>query len=156
VRFIKLAIISFLILFGILTAISLVIPSHIQLSKVITIKPEPDSIFYLIRNKDQWYRWHPFFLNGRNASILSKIKTQVLSETDSVLSMRWQQEGKKNLDMSWQLFKSNDVDFTTLEWRINFRLPWYPWQKIGSLFYEANYGTMMEHGLSNLKKEVGN
>ena len=49
-RFIKLALISLVFLFAVVTAISLVIPSHIRLSKVVTTRPEKDSIFSLIKN----------------------------------------------------------------------------------------------------------
>jgi hypothetical protein len=38
---------------------------------------------------------------------------------------------------------------------MDFDLKWYPWQKIGSLFYESNYGAMMEQGLHNIKEAIG-
>jgi hypothetical protein len=156
VRLLKLAFISLLFLFVIVTGISLLIPSHIRLVKVITIRPEKDSIFALIKNKDQWTRWHPSFLNGANADMLSKITATIVSEKDSVLLMQWQQKGKKDLDMGWQLSRSNNIDPATLQWFMDFKTSWYPWQKIGSLFYENNYGTMMERGLLNIKNEIEN
>ena len=155
-RLLKLAFISLLFLFVIVTGISLLIPSHIRLAKVITIRPERDSIFALIKNKDQWTRWHPSFLNGTNAAMLSKITTTIVSEKDSVLLMQWHQKGKKTLDMGWQLSRSNNIDPATLQWFMDFQTSWYPWQKIGSLFYENNYGAMMEQGLLNIKKEIEN
>ena len=106
-RLIKLGLISIVFLFGIVTAISLIIPSHIRLAKVITIKPERDTIFSLIKNKDQWHRWHPSFLNGARADMLSNIKTRVVSQNDSVLIMRWEQAGKKPLQMGWQHLLKN-------------------------------------------------
>jgi hypothetical protein len=154
VRLIKLALISVIILFGIITAISLIIPSHIRLAKVISIRPEKDSIFSLIKNKDQWYRWHPSFLNGQQLEMLSNIRVSILSENDSVLAMRWEQPGKKPLNMGWQLFDSTGINSATLQWHMDFELAWYPWEKLGSLFYEANYGAMMEQGLVNIKKEI--
>jgi hypothetical protein len=156
VRLLKLAFISLLFLFVIVTGISLLIPSHIRLVKVITIRPEKDSIFALIKNKGQWTRWHPSFLNGANADMLSKITATIVSEKDSVLLMQWQQKGKKDLDMGWQLSRSNNIDPATLQWFMDFKTSWYPWQKIGSLFYENNYGTMMERGLLNIKNEIEN
>ena len=155
-RLLKLAFISLLFLFVIVTGISLLIPSHIRLAKVITIRPEKDSIFALIKNKDQWTRWHPSFLNGNNAAMLSKITTTIVSEKDSVLLMQWHQKDKKTLDMGWQLSRSNNIDPATLQWFMDFQTSWYPWQKIGSLFYENNYGAMMEQGLLNIKKEIEN
>lgn len=152
-RLLKLAIISIIILFGILTCISLIIPSHIRLVKIIAIKPERDSIFSLIKNKNKWPLWHPSFLNGERREMLSKIELNLLAEKDSVLLMQWMQKGKRPLDMGWQLLATDDI-YVTLQWHINFRLSWYPWEKIGSLFYENNYGAMMEQGLLNIKKEI--
>lgn len=153
-RLIKLALISFVILFGILTAISLLIPSRIRLAKVISINAEKDSIFSLVKNKNQWQRWHPSFLNGQRPELLSKIKATVVSQNDSVLVVRWEQEGKKPLQMGWHAFQSNELNASTLQWYMDFQLPWYPWEKIGSLFYESNYGAMMEQGLANIKREI--
>lgn len=148
-RFIKLAFISLVFLFAVVTAISLIIPSHIRLSKVVMISSQQDSIFSLIKNKSQWPRWHPSFTNNANSEIIDQIDVRVLSETDSTLQMSWIQPGKKPLNMYWQLFKGEGP--ATLQWGIDFYQKWYPWQKIGSLFYEGNYGAMMEQGLANIK-----
>ena len=151
-RFIKLAFISFVFLFAVVTAISLIIPSHIRLSKVVMLRPQQDSIFSLIKNKAQWPRWHPSFTNNTNKEILSQIKTELASETDSTLQMKWIQPGKKPLNMNWQLIREGGQ--ATLQWSIDFYQKWYPWQKIASLFYEGNYGVMMEQGLANIKTIV--
>lgn len=148
-RFIKLAFISLVFLFAVVTAISLIIPSHITLSKVVMISPQQDSIFSLLKNKDQWPRWHPSFVNNMNSDMLSQIDVEVVAGTDSTLEMKWIQKDKKPLNMHWQLFK--DESTATLQWSIDFYQKWYPWQKIASLFYEGNYGVMMEQGLANIK-----
>jgi hypothetical protein len=154
-RIIKLALISFVFLFGIITLISLFIPSHIRLSKIIFIKSDKDSIFSLIRNKDEWYRWHPYFVNSADAQqTLGTFATQVVLENDSLLKMEWSHSNKKTIKTSWQLHTEPGKEYGTLQWYIDFHLSWYPWQKFGSLFYEGNYGRMMEQGLFNLKQEV--
>lgn len=152
-RLLRFAVISIVILFGVVTGISLLIPSNIQLTKVITIRAGKDTVFSLIKNKDQWPRWHPSFLNGERMDMLSKISVNNISEKDSVLSATWEQEGKKPLNMQWQMHGVN-FGSATLQWRINFHLSWYPWEKMGSLFYENNYGLMMEQGLVNIKNEL--
>jgi len=154
VRLIKLALISVLILFGILTGISLIIPSQIRLTKVITIRPERDRIFSLVKNKSEWVRWHPSFINGQQNEMLSRIDVKVVIENDSLLSMQWRQKDKKTLNMGWQLMQTNNIDPATLQWFMDFKTSWYPWEKFSSLFYENNYGAMMEQGLVNIKKEV--
>ena len=153
-RLIKLALISAIVLFAIVTGMSLIIPSHITLTKLVTVKPEKDTIFSLVKNKDQWPRWHPSFKNSQQTALLSTVTTKTISETDSVLTTTWQQQGKKPLEMRWQIEPSPIADSAVLVWNIDFHLSWYPWQKLGSLFYERSYGTMMEQGLLNIKNEL--
>ena len=87
--------------------------------------------------------------------MLSRIEVKVVSENESLLLMQWRQAGKKNLNMGWQLMRSsNAIDPGTLQWFMEFKTSWYPWEKFGSLFYENNYGAMMEQGLVNIKNEV--
>jgi hypothetical protein len=129
------------------------IPSDITLSKVITIQAKKDSIFHLLMDQQQWYRWHPVFKDGANNAAFQSIKAITLNETDSTLTMQWQQNNKKPLGMNWALFTEKN-DLATLQWSMHFHQSWYPWQKFGSLFYESNYGKMMEQGLANLKQAL--
>ena len=155
-RIIKLAILSFVLLFIVLTGITLLIPSNISLSKVINIKASKDSIFYLIKNKDQWPKWHPSFGSNNPDAVtkLQQVKTTVVSENDSLLLMQWQVGNIKPLNNGWQLHNTGTEDDYTLQWFINFHSNWYPWQKLKTLFYENNYGKMMEQGLENIKQEL--
>ena len=63
-RFIKLAILSFIFLFLVVTAISLLIPSHIRISKAINIAPPKDSVLALIGDQNRWPQWHPAFMSA--------------------------------------------------------------------------------------------
>ena len=154
-RILKLAILSFVFLFIVLTGITLLIPADIRLSKVVSIQAPKDSIFNLIKNKEEWPRWHPSFPN-RNEVNLTNVKTTVLSESDSLLVMQWQAGNSKPINNHWQLHRMGEGNDFTLQWFINFHSAWYPWQKLKSLFYENNYGKMMEQGLKNIKEEAEN
>src|SRR6476646_8572030 len=151
-RLIKLAFISFLVFFGIITAMSLLIPAHIRISKAINISAS-DSVFYLINDSHQWPRWHPAF-QGREATTVlqqSNIIITPLIKTDTLISESWQQAGKPPVLNSWELHRFGTADSVALQWYMDFELKWYPWQKFGSLLYEKTYGTMMEQGLQNIK-----
>ena len=63
-----------------------------------------------------------------------------------------QQAGKMPLINGWKIYHHPSTDSLTLQWYSDFHLKWYPWQKLGSLFYENTYGVMMEEGLGNLKR----
>lgn len=154
-RIIKLAVLSFIFLFIVLTGITFLIPSDIRLSKVVSIQAPRDSIFFLIKNKEQWLIWHPYFVsNTSKSNVLGKLKTTIVSQNDSVLNMQWQLEDRKPINTGWQLHQMAAENDFTLQWFMNFHSAWYPWQKLKSLFYENTYGKMMEQGLKNLKAEA--
>ena len=152
-RLIKLAIISFVVFFGIITVMSLAIPSDIRISKAINVKSGSKEIFGLITNQQSWPQWHPAFKGGNINELLAqnKITLTPLVKTDSLVTVQWQQQGNRPVINGWHLHEFAGADSATLQWYMDFKLPWYPWHKFGSLFYEKTYGVMMEEGLSNLK-----
>lgn len=151
-RFIKLAILSFIFLFLTVTAISLLIPSHIRISKAINLANRKDSIFALIRNEGRWHQWHPAFMQNDSFRKIPPIHITPQLVTDSELVFQLQQENRKPIKTGWKIYRYPLTDSITLQWYMDFQLSWYPWQKFGSLFYENTYGQMMEQGLDNIKR----
>jgi hypothetical protein len=156
VRLIKLGLISAVFLFLVATAISLMIPSHIRISKAINIKGEEDSIFSLVKDESRWREWHPAFMPNPSAKKFPPILIVSKIQNDSQLVMQMKQGDKKPVTSTWQIYHHQSTDSLTLQWYMDFRLSWYPWQKFGSLFYENTYGAMMEQGLSNIKTRSEN
>ena len=152
-RIVKLGAISFVFLFGIVTLISLLIPSHIRISKATNLAAHRDSIFALIKEEKIW---HPAYLDSTASAQMQAITKSLIEQSDSTLVYRLQQEGRKPVNSGWQVYGSPAADSLTLQWRMDFQLGWWPWQKFSSLFYEQTYGTMMERGLANIKKRLMN
>jgi len=150
-RIIKLAVISFVFLFLLITIISLFIPSHIRISKAINIKAEKDSLFALIADTGKWHFWHPAYQRTIINTVENKIKITTLIDNDSLIAMQLNLPEKKSFKSSWQVYQLQD-DSLTLQWFMNFNLKWYPWHKFSSLLYEERYGIMMQNGLTNLKE----
>ena len=155
-RLIKLALISFVVFFGIITVMSLAIPSQIRISKAINVKAGTNEIFPLIKDQQTWPQWHPAFKEGNINQLLqeNKITLTPLVANDTLVTVQWQQEGNRPVINGWHMHEFAGADSSTLQWYMDFNLPWYPWHKFGSLFYEKTYGVMMEEGLQNLKEKV--
>lgn len=149
-RFIKLAIISFALIFGLLTAISLLIPSRVRISKAIDLQAPRDSVLRLITDTTAWRGWHPAYQDNRHQSAVITIHPV----SDSLVTAIISSPGKNSLLNGWQFYTHGESSTYTLQWYIDFKLRWYPWEKFGSLFYEATYGQMIEQGLMNLKEQV--
>lgn len=153
-RAIKLALLSVIFLFLLITAISLLIPSNIRISKAINIHGQKDSIFKLIGDTSNWKQWHPAFIPHHSAPEFQAIQIVSRSQSASELVMHLKQGNKPKVINGWKIYTHHQVDSLTLQWYMDFRLQWYPWKKFGSLFYENTYGVMMEQGLENLKRII--
>ncbi len=152
-RLIKLAILSVFFLFLVATFISLLIPSHIRISKATNIAAPKDSIFERVKDTLQWRNWHPAFMPQNTAKKFQTITIRTLDINDSAIVMALNQGSKAPVINGWQVYHTA-ADSLTLQWYMDFELKWYPWQKFGSMFYENTYGVMMEQGLANLKKLI--
>lgn len=155
-RIIKLIIISAAFFFLLLTAMSLLVPSHVRISRATNISSQNKNLMRFIQDTSQWNKWHPFFKGSSISAVLqpNKVQWQTVKKTDSLFIISLQQENKKPVLNTWELHSLASSDSTALQWYMDFHLSWYPWEKFGSLFYEKTYGTMMEQGLINLKEEV--
>jgi hypothetical protein len=164
-RLIKLAFISVVLLFCLITAISLFIPSHVRISKAINLKTVPDSVWRIVDDLQSWREWNPFF------SSIPQNKMQWLDTADGMgkgfrvenTEVRWKEMKpdervaeltnltRKPMIMGWKCIGHTTTDSITVQWYTDFRLRWYPWEKFASLMFERSYGTKMESGLTNLK-----
>ena len=150
-RIIKLAGISAIFFFILLTAISLLVPSTVRLSKAINIGADKDEILSLISDTAAWGAWHPGFKSAPGGAVMP---TQIrpVTNTDSLVMVELNRPGRPAVLNGWQVYQYASTDSITVQWFMDFKLKWYPWQKFGSLFYEATYGTMMQQGLASMKE----
>lgn len=155
---------SALFLFLLVTGISLFIPSNIRISKAVNIAAKADTVFAQVNEPGNWKNWFPglessklFYEEGvvkgvmindssrQYIRITEKRKDEVVTELRS---------GSKKIISGWKLINSAQSDSTTLQWYMDFKLRWYPWEKFSSLLFEKSYGLRMEQGLNNIKKIV--
>jgi len=150
-RIIKLGLISFIVIFLIITLISLLFPSQIRVSRATNLPNKRDSIFALLNDEKSW---HPAYLDSASSLQMGQLKKTIVEQTDSTLVYTLQQSDRKRVNNGWKIYGTSSSDSLTLQWYLDFKLSWYPWEKFSSLFYERTYGTMMEQGLVNLKKRL--
>ncbi|HOZ67849.1 MAG TPA: SRPBCC family protein [Chitinophagaceae bacterium] len=161
-RLIKLAFISFFVFFLLITGISLFFPSHVRISKAIDINAPRDSVRAMISQPLHWKNWYPgadtlalYEADG----VIKGIRmpgNQVLMITgfnDSTVMAANSSSGTERASMGWNLIQSNPKT-VTVQWYMDFKLRWYPWEKFSSLLLEKRYGPVMEQGLAKLKTTV--
>lgn len=162
-RFIKLAIISIVILFLLVTAISLFIPSKIRISKAVDIISSRENVMLQIVNPTKWKYWFPgadslelLYIEGEAKGIIvdSYLHRSIIirEKNDSSVLAVYQGVRAREIVNGWRIITGDSPGFVTLQWWMDFKLRWYPWEKFSSLFFENIYGVQMEKGLDNLKQ----
>ena len=160
-RIIKLAILSFLFLFLLVTIISLFIPGHIRISKATNIVTDDTVVYTHIKDLPEWKQWHPALKNIpenefqtlKDSSISIRGTTISIAERkeDEIITQMKTDKGRPIIS-GFKIIRHQQGDSATLQWYMDFKLRWYPWEKFRSLFYENIYGLQMEQGLLNLKE----
>jgi hypothetical protein len=167
-RLIKLALLSFIILFLLITGMSLFIPSHIRISKAINIKADKDSILASISDAAKWKDWYPGLDTAKLFYEAGKVKGVMLDDKDPAhpvyiaitkvvedeITAQFVSKKMRPVLNGWKTISYSTSDSVTLQWYMDFHLRWYPWEKFSSLLLEKSYGSKMEQGLTNLKRIV--
>jgi len=169
-RFVRLAVLSFIFLFLVIWGISLFLPSHITLSRTINIKAPADSIAAMLKNPSNWRYWYPGMDpnqpyyevgNGVKGVIIDKysdIKNPVYLRLEKVegnlITALFVGRKMKPIVNTWRVIEHTPTDSLALQWAMDIDLRWYPWEKFASLALEKTYGPKMEQGLVALRKRV--
>lgn len=159
-RFIKLGLISIVVFSLLITAISLLIPSRYRLTRTVDIITEKDSLLQQLSIVTNWPSWYPgldsILKNDKTFSISAvgfyseTVSTRITNVTDSsVIAVSFR--NNKEFTNGWLIFPGMRPNSLTVQWYMNFRLRWYPWEKFSSLMFDRRYGNPMEQGLENLK-----
>lgn len=160
-RVIKLAVLSFIFLFLLVTIISLFIPSTIHISRATDISCTKNEVKSLLTDPLKWKEWYPggdtldiLYIAGiPDGIILDSAYGLCIGEvTDSVVNLvEVGRLARTDVKMGLKILSGNDENKVILQWYMDFKLKWYPWEKFKSLFLENIYGPHLEQGLANLK-----
>lgn len=163
-RIIKLAVISFIILFIVVTGISLFIPSTVRISRATNVLADAEQVLVPVRDLQQWTKWYPGLQqlatgeinyntkNGRPVLQVQESTITLLNDAKKEVLVELKGERGKTILNGFNAIEHPQSDSITIQWYMDFRLNWYPWEKFASMLYEKMYGATMERGLSNLKE----
>lgn len=160
-RFLKLFLISIVIISVLLTGLSLLLPANVRISRAIDIEAPAERITPYITNMEHWTKWNALLADSSISTLsvsADHIKTSRFDiyasasvRHDSV-SSRWVQPNGKEFTGNFWCIEGQDV--TVVQWYFDFNLRWYPWEKFGSIIYDDRMGPGMEKSLAQLKNLV--
>ena len=157
-RFVKLAIISAVVLFIVIYLFSLIIPSTVRVSRAIDISAPKDSLVAQLADLRQWKQWNEM-ANSRELSNEQFQENAITSEQMTItkkaqvgdtLLTDWKQPNARVLNSGFTWY-GNDGQLV-VQWYFDIKLRWYPWEKFGSIVFDKELGPPMEQSLEQLKK----
>ena len=165
-KYIRLLLISFFVLFVFITIISLFIPSHIKLSKALNVGADKSEIMLQISEPLNWKAWYPgldsaeiLYKDGKaigwTFNRKGKADIEIIKKTPDEIQAAFKGENMRPVINGWKVVTYSQTDSVTVQWYMDFHLRWYPWEKFASLLLEKSYGPQMEQGLTNLKVLAG-
>jgi uncharacterized protein YndB with AHSA1/START domain len=167
-RFIKLGLISIVVLFLIITAISALIPSSVTITRTINIDAPIDSVYNNINDPNKWSRWlsnsdsAKFTITGSSVGkgshvtidytgSTNKTDIDILESSPTEIKMLWHTGEAKPLTDDFYLITKPGTP-VTLQWEFIQKVKWYPWEKFSLIFSDKAFGPFMEKSLDNLKQ----
>jgi hypothetical protein len=169
-RFIKAFIFGITGLSGIITLLSLLIPSNVRVSRTTVINfASKDQLLRQTADLMNWQHWHPMFkagvakINystvsaGKNAACdiiyNGKATHLVITNTDTAsVEFSLQSPGENDVENTIAFIPMPSTNDTRVEWRANTKMHWYPWEKFYAIFMDKLTGPGYDAALNGLKE----
>jgi hypothetical protein len=169
-RWVKFAFLGLMVLLGVLTLLSLLLPSDIRISRVVNVAAyHRRAAVAAVTDFDAWKRWNDFVYRAdlTNVELSSPAVgpgaflradqlriTETQADTAGVV-LNWDMVNGKHFVGGFQ-FLSVNRDSLTVQWWFDFHFRWYPWEKLGVFVYDRKLGPVMEESLGKLQRYVEN
>lgn len=143
---IRFIIINILFFGGFLFLLSLLFPSQVHVSKTATIPSNRMLVKSRIADTANWKSWNDLIQKG-------SFTGSIQQEGDSMIQISVLLDGvqiENRFLMLQQTEQETLVNYTLIQ-----SLPWYkPWQKLGALLTEGQWGRPVESSLEKLTKQA--
>jgi hypothetical protein len=156
-RFIRFIGVSVVILFALVTALGLLFPSQVLVSRAVDITAPKDSILLLIKDINGWKKWvegmndPSVVISTPTKALLGKTDVTITKVSDSSVTSVWVGRNGNQQSCNINLFGDSTRIQTVVQWEFQQQLKWYPWERFASMMNDKILGTMMEKNLNNLK-----
>lgn len=161
-RFLKLAVVSFIIFFALITAIGLLFPPRVTVVRRATIQQSKEKLYPLIADTKNWYKWLAdstvTFLPitsqsaGKGAAInIGGKKVEIVQATPDYIESIWEMREGRNQVSGFYLKKDSLSNGTVVQLHFTQKLKWYPWERIASRLNEKILGPILDQNLIKLE-----
>lgn len=164
-RFIKAFIAGVLGLFIIITLLSLLIPSKVQVIRTVLINNTTiNKVSGQITDIKKWKNWHPVFTIDSavismtaNAAVFKIVHREkdlfisILSADTNAIKFLVQSKAASDLMNVIHFASLPGQEAVQVSWQATTQLHWYPWEKFYAIFMDKLTGPGYEQALNGLK-----
>lgn len=163
-RLLKLGLISWVVLFIVVTGIGLLFPGDIRVSRTVNINAPADSVMRYVNDVSKWKQWIEggdsavFTLLSKNSTGTgAKIRTgtyevSIISSTKDSVNAYWKGDHSNPMASAFLIIADTAKHESIVNWTFTQHILWYPWERLSSMMNDKILGTPMELSLGNLKK----
>lgn len=172
-RLIKMALVGIAGLIVLLTIMGLIIPSSVKISRGVVIEADSARVVSYLADVSKWKQWMPWLQSDSGMLIRQSPGT-----TGQGAFVRWQslngrqqgtltlteiKEGEfgllhefKDMNPARGGFRIRSIpgaaNQTEVQWFLEYRLKWYPWERFSGIFMDHMIGPVLEQALQQLSK----
>lgn len=166
-RYLRFLMLAVFVLFLVMTALSLLFPSHLRVMRAVNVGAPRARVLSAIGDLRAWTEWNVFVRStalanktwsapsaGAGAWLHSDQMSIRESAADSDgVSLDWDLKGGKRFPGGMSVLQSYP-DSITVQWWFDLTFRWYPWEKLGLFVYDRKLGPAMQESLDSLKRYV--
>lgn len=160
-RFLKLILFSVVFLFLLLTAMGLLFPSNVLVSRAIDMQASAETAQAHVGTLTAWNGW----LEGMDKAVFNDKKNNIaqignhtvelLSNKNGEVIAKWiGKDGSEMLSTMRIIQHESSPNTTTIQWQFEEEIGWLPWERFGSMMHDKILGAMLEKNLANLKSYI--
>ena len=154
-RFIKLVIISLIVLASLITGLSALFPSTVIVSRAMEVSALPSQIEKYTSNLKEWKYWMSDLKQNKVVWVgdTVKISTQsinLVSKNENSATFNWVAAGQRPyiVKIEWIPLQKG---IYVIHWSFEQHVKWYPWEKFAGIFVTEITGPGYENALNGLK-----
>ena len=162
-RLAKVFFVGLVSLFAVITCLSLLIPSSVKVSRVVTINDTVTNVYAQVVDFHNWHNWHPVFASkeatvsysGKDCEIAyNNTKAKMIFQSVDSLSVKFllAADGENDISNQISIQSLPKQKVTQVEWQAITKLHWYPWEKFYGIFIDKLSGPGYDAALDGLKK----
>ncbi len=167
-RYLKMALVSFVVFFSMFTVIGLLFPSHINSANAVIINNKKNIVLKEMQLSGSWIKWYPFFQPGIGAHIDGIEKDTTIFFNDKMETLVYNKRVDSNAVSFFMKYGSGratehniialdiqeDSSQVQLVWKETEKLKWYPWERFRGLVLEKAKKEYLEAVLNRFKQYV--